>query len=139
MSAFGAAIDEEADDEVRPNRAPSGRRGDNDARMSRRCSALRARNRALSHCIFGSFYRASLDDLPRRLRLEYCWLLGERIDALSRFCGGFLDHNEFGESGHNEGTRFLEFSVTNLHERLDDALDVLPGHSVRMLLSNFLN
>src|SRR5208282_6770697 len=80
-------------------------RRENDARMSRRCSALRARNRALSHCIFGSFYRASLDDLPRRLRLEYCWLLGERIDALSRFCGGFLDHYEFGESGHNEGTR----------------------------------
>jgi len=35
MSAFGAAIDEEADDEVRPNRAPSGRRGDKPARERR--------------------------------------------------------------------------------------------------------
>src|SRR5208337_678178 len=94
---------------------------------------------ALSHCVFGSLYRASLDDLPRRLRLECCWFLCKRIDALSRFCGRLLDHYEFGESRHDESSGFLEFFVANFRQRLDDPLYVLPGHSVRVLLSNLLN
>src|SRR6266478_5864923 len=53
----------------------------------------------LRHRVFGSLYRASPDDLPSRLRLEYCWLLCERIDAAPLLCGGLLDDNEFGESG----------------------------------------
>jgi|SRR6266404_6435161 hypothetical protein len=47
--------------------------------------------------------------------------------------------NEFGESGHKEGSRFLELFVAYLGKRLDDALDVLPRHIVRMLLSDSLN
>src|SRR3984893_9005470 len=79
------------------------------------------------------------DDLPSRLRLEYCWLLCERIDAFPRLCGGLLDDNEFGESGHKEGSRFLEVFVAYLGERLDDAPYVLPRHIVWMLLSDFFN
>src|SRR6266571_3398150 len=93
----------------------------------------------LRYRVFGSLYRPSPDDLPSRLRLEYCWLLCERIDAAPLLCGGLLDDNEFGESGHKEGSRFLEFLVAYFRERLDDALDVLPRHIVRMKLSNFLN
>jgi hypothetical protein len=62
----------------------------------------------LRYCVFGSLYRPSPDDLPSRLRLEYCWLLCERIDAAPLLCGGLLDDNEFGESGHKESSRFLE-------------------------------
>ncbi len=79
----------------------------------------------LRYCVFGSLYRPSPDDLPSRLRLEYCWLLCERIDAAPLLCGGLLDDNEFGESGHKEGSRFLELFVAYLGKRLDDALDVL--------------
>src|SRR6266540_5118756 len=93
----------------------------------------------LRYCVFGSLYRPSPDDLPSRLRLEYCWLLCERIDAAPLLCGGLLDDNEFGESGHKEGSRFLELFVAYLGKRLDDALDVLPRHIVRMLLSDSLN
>jgi hypothetical protein len=94
---------------------------------------------ALRHRVFGSLHRASLDDLPRWLRLEYCRLFCEWIDALARLRGGLLDDNEFGESGHNEGSRFLEFLVANFRERLDDPFDVLPAHGLRILLSDFLN
>jgi hypothetical protein len=55
----------------------------------------------LRYRVFGSLCRASPDDLPSRLGLEHCWLLRERIDAFARHCGGLLDHNELGESGHN--------------------------------------
>ena len=79
---------------------------------------------ALRYRVFGSLYRASPEDLPSRLRLEHCWLLRERIDAFARLCGGLLDHNELGESGHKEGSRFLEFFVAYFRERLDDTLDV---------------
>jgi hypothetical protein len=89
--------------------------------------------------VFGSLYRACPDDLPGGLRLEYRRFLCKRIDALPRLCGGLLDDNEFGESGHKEGSRFLEFFVAYFGERLDDALDVLPRHIVRMQLSDFLN
>jgi hypothetical protein len=47
----------------------------------------------LSHCIFGSLYQANLDDLPRWLRLEYCWLLCERIDALRALWRVFDHYN----------------------------------------------
>jgi hypothetical protein len=94
---------------------------------------------ALRHRVFGSLHRASLDDLPRWLRLEYCRFFCEWIDALARLRGGLLDDNEFGESGHNEGSRFLEFLVANCRERLDDPFDVLPAHGLRILLSDFLN
>src|SRR2546430_10455133 len=93
----------------------------------------------LRYCVFGSLYRPSSDDLPSRLRLEYCWLLCERIDAAPLLCGGFLDDNEFGKSGHKESSRFFKFLVAYLGERLDDALDVLPRHIVRMLLRDFLD
>src|ERR1700730_4159131 len=52
------------------------------------------------------------------------------IDALSRLCGRLLDDNEFGKSGHKKGSRFLELFVSHFRERLDDALDVLPGSNV---------
>jgi hypothetical protein len=78
----------------------------------------------LRYRVFGSLYRAGPNDLPSRLGLEYCWLLCERIDAFSRLCGGLLNDDEFGDSGHEEGSRFLEFFVTYFRERLDDALDV---------------
>src|ERR1700694_1225591 len=93
----------------------------------------------LRNCVFGSLYRPSPDDLPGRLRLEYCWLLCERIDAAPLLRGGLLCDDEFCEAGHKEGSRLLEFFVTYLGERLDDALDVLPRHVVRMLLGDFLN
>ncbi len=93
----------------------------------------------LRYSVFGSFYRPSPDDLPSRLRLKYCWLLCERIDAAPLLCSGLLNDNEFGKSGHKEASRFLEFFVAYFRERLDDALDVLPRHIVRMLLSDFLN
>src|ERR1017187_5587258 len=93
----------------------------------------------LQDSVFGSLYRASLDDLPSWFCLEYCRLFRERIDALSRFCGGVLFDNQFGEARHKEGSRFLEFFVAYFGERLDHALDVLSRHIVRMLLSNFLN
>src|SRR5260370_41477943 len=93
----------------------------------------------LRHRVFGSLSRTRPDDLPSRLRLEDCWLLCERIDALPRLGGGLLDDNEFGKSGHKEGSRFLEFFVAYFRERLDDALDVLPRHIIRMLLSDFLH
>jgi len=93
----------------------------------------------LQDSVFGSLYRASLDDLPGWLRLEYRRLFRERIDALPRFCGGLLDDNQFSEAGHKERSRFLEFFVAYFGERLDHALNVLSRHVVRMLLSNFLN
>jgi hypothetical protein len=73
----------------------------------------------LQDSVFGSLYRASLDDLPSWLRLEYRRLFRERIDALPRFCGGLLDHHQFGEAGHKERSRFLEFFVaySELFER----------------------
>ena len=64
---------------------------------------------------------------------------GERIDAAPLLCSGLLDDNEFGKSGHKEGSRFLELFVAYFRERLDDALDVLPRHIVPMLVSDFLN
>src|SRR5579864_4880980 len=94
---------------------------------------------ALRYCVLGSLYRPSPDDLPSRLGLKYCRLLSERIDALPLFCGGLLDNNEFGKSGHKEGSGFLEFFVAYFRERLDDAFDVLPRYGVRMPLSDFLN
>src|SRR5580704_2398614 len=93
----------------------------------------------LRHRVFDSLHRACPDDLSSRLRLEYRRFLCERIDAFPRLCGGLLDDDEFGESGHKEGSRFLDFFVAYLGERLDDALDVLPRHIVWMLLSDFLN
>src|SRR6478672_5298121 len=93
----------------------------------------------LRYSVFGSLYRPSPDVLPSRLRLKYCWLLCERIDAAPLLCSGLLDDNEFGKSGHKKCSRFLEFFVAYFRERFDDALDVLPRHIVRMLLSDFLN
>ena len=93
----------------------------------------------LRYSVFGSLYRPSPDDLPSRLRLKYCWLFCERIDTAPLLCSGLLDNNEFGKSGHKEGSRFLEFFVAYFRERLDDALDVLPRHIIPMLLSDFLN
>src|ERR1035437_3479243 len=58
----------------------------------------------LRYCVFGSLYRPSPDDLPSRLRLKYCWLFCEWIDAAPLLCGGLLDNNEFGKSGHKEGS-----------------------------------
>src|ERR1700674_5088035 len=93
----------------------------------------------LRYCVLGSLYRPGSDDLPSRFGLEYCWLLRERIDAATLLCGRLLDDNKFGESRNKEGSCFLEFFVAYLRERLDDSLDVLPRHGVRMLLSDFLN
>jgi hypothetical protein len=42
---------------------------------------------------------------------------GERIDAAPLLCSGLLDDNEFGKSGHKEGSRFLEFFVAYFRER----------------------
>jgi hypothetical protein len=41
------------------------------------------------------------------------------------FVAGVLYDNHFGEAGHKEGSRFLEFFVAYFGERLDDALHVL--------------
>jgi hypothetical protein len=89
----------------------------------------------LCNCVFDSLHWASPDDLPSWLCLEYCGFLCKRIDACPRFCGGFLDDNEFGESGHKEGSRLLEFFVAYAAKRLDDALDILPCKAVGMLVS----
>jgi hypothetical protein len=70
----------------------------------------------LCHCVFDSLHWASPDNLPSRLGLEHCGFLCERIDAFPRLCGGLLDDNEFGESGHKEGSRFLEFFVAYVGE-----------------------
>src|SRR5215831_16308139 len=93
----------------------------------------------LRHCVLGGLHRACPDDFPSRLRFEYRRFLCEGIDAFPRLGGGLLDDNEFGESGDEEGSRFLEFLVANFGERLDDALDVLARHIAWMLLSDFLN
>jgi hypothetical protein len=93
----------------------------------------------LRHRVLGSLHWACPDDLPSGLRFEYRRFLCEGIDAFPSLCGGLLDDNEFGESGDEEGPCFLEFFVAYFGKRLDDALDVLPRHIVRMLLSNFLN
>ena len=76
----------------------------------------RGKPRLLCHRVFDSLHRASSDNLPSWLSLEYCWLLGERIDAFPRLCGGLLDDNEFGESGHKEGACFLEFFIADAGE-----------------------
>src|SRR5580704_10172342 len=94
---------------------------------------------ALRYRVFGSLDRPSPDDLPSRLGLKYCRLFCERIDALPLLCGGLLDNNKFGETGYKEGSRFLEFFVAHFRKRLDDAFDVLPRHSVRVQVGNFLN
>src|SRR5215831_5164442 len=93
----------------------------------------------LRHCVLGGLHWACPDDFPSRLRFEYRRFLCEGIDAFPRLGGGLLDDNEFGESGDEEGSRFLEFLVANFGERLDDALDVLARHIAWMLLSDFLN
>src|ERR1022692_4791934 len=95
--------------------------------------------RTLCYSILGSLYRSSPDDLSCRLRLKYCWFLCERIDAFPLLCGGLLDDKELGKNGHKENSRFLEFFVAYFRERLDDALDVLSRHVVRVLLCDFLN
>src|ERR1700722_5176105 len=97
------------------------------------------RCRELRYGVFGSLYRASLDNLPSWLRLECRRLFCERVDAFPRLCGRLLDDDEFGEAGHKEGSRLLEFFVADFSERLDDAFDVLSRHIVLMLLSDFLN
>ena len=58
----------------------------------------------LQYSVFGSLYWSSPDDLPSRLRLKYCWLFCERIDAAPLLCCRLLDNNEFGKSGHKEGS-----------------------------------
>src|SRR5437870_3598303 len=40
----------------------------------------------LRYCVFGSLHWPSPDDLPSRLRLEYCWFLREWIDAAPLRC-----------------------------------------------------
>jgi hypothetical protein len=45
---------------------------------------------------------------------------------LRSFVAGLLDNNEFSESGHKEGSSFIEFLVGYSSERLDDGFDVLP-------------
>src|SRR5208337_5694314 len=93
----------------------------------------------LCHCVFDCLHWASPDNFPGWLRLEYRWLLCERIDAFPRFCGGLLDDNKLREPRHKEGSRSLELFVAYFRERLDDALDVLPRNIVRMMLRDFLN
>src|SRR5258708_14088057 len=60
----------------------------------------------LPYCVFGILYRPSPDDLPTRLRLEYCWLLCERIDAAPLLCGGLLYGNEFSVAVRKKRYRF---------------------------------
>src|SRR5580692_11259462 len=95
--------------------------------------------RTLRYRVFGGLDGARPDDLAGRLRLEHRRFLGKRIDAFSRLCGGLLDDNEFGEPGHEEGARFLEFLVADLRQQLDDALDVLARHAGWVLLGDLLN
>src|ERR1700730_17174349 len=70
----------------------------------------------LCYCVFDSLHGASPDNLPCRFGLEYRGLLCERIDAFSRLRSGLLDDNEFRESGHEEGSRFLEFFIAYVGE-----------------------
>src|SRR5260370_16159206 len=65
-------------------------------------------------------------------------IVGSFVNGLMPF-RGLLDDDEFGESGHKESSRLLEFLVADFRERLDDALDVLSRHLGRMLISDFLN
>src|SRR5882762_2112993 len=90
----------------------------------------------LRYRVLGSLYRPSPDDLPGGLRLEYRRLLRERIDAAPLLRGGLLDDDEFGKSGHQEGSTLLELLVAYRGERLEDALDVLARHTV---FRDFLN
>jgi len=76
----------------------------------------RVKPRLLCHGVFDSLHRASPDNLPGRLGFEYRRLFCERIDAFSRLCGGLLDDNEFGESGHKEGSGVLEFFIADAGE-----------------------
>src|SRR5882672_2041281 len=98
-----------------------------------------SKSSTLRHRVFGGLYRACPDNLPSGLRFEYRRFLCKRIDALPRLGGGLLDDDEFGESGHKESSRLLEFLVADFRERLDDAFDVLSRHLGRMLISDFLN
>ena len=65
----------------------------------------------LCHCVFDSLHRASPDNLPSWLGLEYCGFLCERIDAVTRFCGRFLDDNKFRE---NPGTKKAPVFLSSL-------------------------
>jgi hypothetical protein len=58
---------------------------------------------------------------------------------LRSFVAGFLMTTNLAKSRNKEGSCFLEFFVAYLRERLDDSLDILPRHGVRMRLSDFLN
>src|SRR5580704_14690603 len=106
-----------------------------------RTASMRERmaTRSLGYRVFGGFYRSSPDDLPSWFCLEDRWLLGERIDAFPRLCGGLFDDNKLGKSGHKEGPGFLEFPIANFRDRLDDALHVFSSYFVRMLLNDFLD
>jgi hypothetical protein len=48
--------------------------------------------------------------------------VGSFVNGLTPLRAWLLDHNELGESGHKEGSRFLEFFVAYFRERLDDTL-----------------
>src|SRR5258706_595117 len=89
--------------------------------------------------VLGSLHWACPDDLPGGLRFEYRRFLCEGIDAFPRLCGGLFFYNEFCEFRGGESPPLLLFFFSHFCKRLDDALDVLPRHIVRMLLSNFLN
>jgi hypothetical protein len=58
---------------------------------------------------------------------------------LRALVAGFLMTTNLAKAGQQEGPGFLELLVTDVRERLDDALDVLSRQLVRMQLSNFLN
>src|SRR5258706_5627861 len=76
----------------------------------------------LRYCVFGSLYRPSPDDLPSRLRLEYCWLLCERIDAAPLLCGGPLDFYVIWGFWPKKSIPFLLLLFTHICQRLQGAL-----------------
>src|SRR3954451_16112790 len=81
----------------------------------------------LAHGVLGGLDRAGADDLPGRLGLEHHLFARERVGALARLGRGLLDDHELGEARHQEQAVLLELLVTDVGQRLHDALDVTLG------------
>ena len=76
-------------------------------------------------------------NLSSRSRLEHSRLFCERIDALPRFGGRFLDDNEFRKPRYKKNARLLEFFVAHGDHAFDDRLYIFFAQL--SVLSDFFN
>jgi len=76
------------------------------------------------HRVFGGLYRTGPYNLACRLGLEHHRLAVERVCALACFGRGLLDDDELCQSRNKKHAGLLEFLVTDVRERLQNALHV---------------